>query len=121
MDTKYTGTRAEEDKEILKRQTNLGEGTSKAVPLGLARGASSKGGAAPPSDSSDNEDADEDDEMGEASDSENEMRDSDTDAESTNNRRKSKSKPRKTKRKRDDLQEEILDEAPRMLIPRMND
>ena len=62
MDISYTGTRAEEDKETMRRETDLGEGAATKVPLGLARGETRTGGAAPPSDASeDDEDISDDD------------------------------------------------------------
>ena len=117
MDTKYTGTRTEEDKESLKRQTQLGEGTSKKVPLGLARPATSRGGAAPPSDISDGEDFDDDgdDDENDESGSEDADKNRDDSPSESPQTKKSRAKPkpkgRKAKRKRDEVEEEMPDEA----------
>ncbi|CAE7525731.1 STRN3, partial [Symbiodinium pilosum] len=114
VDISYKGTRTEEDKETLKRQTDLGEGTSSKVPLGLARAETKRGGAAPPSDSSEGDDdiSDDNDDDDDGESSSKDGKDSgDSECESRKKPRgKAKSKGRKNKRKRDELEEEMPDE-----------
>ena len=112
VDTKYKGLRTEEDVERLRRSTTLGEGTTTKVPLGLARGATKKGGPPPPSDSDDGCDsASEGEDASLMDDADN--GESGSEASPKRSRRKSK-KPRASKRRRsrDDFHEEVPDEAP---------
>ena len=119
VDTKYKGLRTEEDKETLRRQTELGKGATTKVPLGLARPSTKTGGAAPPSESDDDDDEEADDESevddgesGSGDDGESKSDDGNDDSPKRKKRPQSKpSKSRKPKRKRDELDEELPDEA----------
>ncbi|CAE7184368.1 unnamed protein product, partial [Symbiodinium pilosum] len=118
VDTKYKGLRTEEDKETLRRQTELGKGATTKVPLGLARPSTKTGGAAPPSESDDDDDEEADDESevddgesGSGDDGESKSDDGNDDSPKRKKRPQSKpSKSRKPKRKRDELDEELPDE-----------
>ena len=121
VDTKYKGLRTEEDKETLRRRTDLGGGSTTKVPLGLARPSTKTGGAAPPSDSDNDEggDASEDDDgESESKDENGDSNSDDVDDSPKSKKTKPRPKPsksRKAKRKRDDLDEELPDEAPALL------
>ena len=121
VDISYTGTRTEEDKETMRRETDLGEGATTKVPLGLARGETRRGGAAPPSDTSEgdedisDDDAADDDDDGDGASSSKDGQDSGNSEDESPKPKKSRGKPkakgRKSKRKRDELEEETPDEA----------
>ena len=115
VDTKYKGLRTEEDKEKLKRSTTLGDGTTSKVPLGLARGATKRGGPPPPTDSEAEESVNDDGEDASASDDENH---GESGSEDSSIKKRPRSKPKKSKgkakrrRSQGDFHEEVPDEAP---------
>ena len=121
VDISFTGTHEEEDEEQLHRSTDFGEADARRIPLGLGTNVS-EGGGAPPPPISDEEleemDDDNDNENGEDDDDDDDDDDIPGSSDDSDDERGSKGKPQKKKPKlnpKKSFDEEIPEEAGRML------